>query len=67
MRKLTNEEIESLASRKGVKRIAVENFLATMGTNRTNAAINLGMDAKSYKWNLATVRAIRKGIDLATV
>lgn len=67
VRELTSIEIEKLASRKGVKRIAVENFL---GTNTSNpdafaARSNLYMDAGLYKWNSATVNAILKGIDLA--
>ena len=65
MRELTSAEIERFASRKGVKRIAVENFLMSMGTNERNAVGNLWLDRGLYKWNSATVRAILAGIDLA--
>ena len=65
MRRLTSEEIEKFASRKGVKKIAVENFLATMGSNPMEAHMNMGADAKSYGWNAATQNAIRAGIELA--
>jgi len=67
MRKLTIEEIEKLASRRNVKRIAVENFLATV-TNNTNAffaRLNLGRDAAIYDWNHETVAAIESGIRMA--
>ena len=67
MRKLTIEEIEKLASRRNVKRIAVENFLATV-TNNTNAffaRLNLGRDAAIYDWNHETVAAIEDGIRMA--
>lgn len=65
MRTLTLQEIEQLASRPGVKRIAVENFLISMGTDGMIARTNLELDTKCYKWNTATVRAIRAGIQLA--
>lgn len=67
MRKLTIPEIEKLASRKGVRRIAVENFLmsVTANPNAYIARLNLNYDARLYKWNSATVRAIRSGIKLS--
>ena len=65
MRYLTGAEIEKLASRKGVKKLSVENYLASMGDDAMAASINLTQDAKSYKWNAATVKAIRDGILLA--
>jgi hypothetical protein len=65
MRQLTGAEIEKLASRKGVKRMSVENFLATMGDDAMGASMNAAQDARSYKWNPATVKAIRDGIQLA--
>ena len=66
-RNLTSEEINHLASMKGVKRIAVENFLGTIDTESPIAAhrMNLNMDAGLYKWNSATVGAIQKGINVA--
>ena len=66
MRNLTSEEIEKFASRKGVKRIAVVNFLSTMGDNDFYARGNLSMDAGLYKWNAATYKAISAGITLAS-
>jgi hypothetical protein len=61
---ITQERIEQLASRKGVRRIAVENFLASLGSSPSKQAalMNLGEDARMYKWNAATVSAIRTGI-----
>ena len=65
MRQLTIPEINKLASRKNVKKIAVENFLMTMGNNPLAASINMGYDADMYKWNNATIQAIKDGIVLA--
>lgn len=61
---LTSAKIEQLASKKGVKAIAVRNFLCTVGANKNAmfAYANLDSDAKSYKWNTATVNAICAGI-----
>jgi len=66
MRKLTNQEIEKLAGRRGVRKIAVENFLGTMGTDKQTATSNLWLDVGLYKWNNATVKAILDGIKLAS-
>lgn len=65
MRKLTSEEIEGFASRSGVKRIAVENFLMSMGTDSFNATNNMCQDALVYHWNGKTTQAIMAGIQLA--
>jgi hypothetical protein len=65
MRYLTGAEIDTLAARKGVKGHVVANYLASMGDDPMAADINLTQDAKSYKWNAATVKAIRDGILLA--
>lgn len=65
MRQLTLQEIEGLASRKGARRIAVENFLASMGADGADAYNNLTYDAIVYRWNPATRKAIRNGIDIA--
>lgn len=67
MRELTIEEIEKLATRTGVKKMAVENFLMTVHHNLSiQAALgNLVLDAKLYHWNRATVEAIMDGIKLA--
>lgn len=45
MRLLTYDEIEKLAARKGVRRIAVENFRGTMGDSQWFARANLYDDA----------------------
>ena len=66
MRELTVEEIKQLANRKGVRRIAVENFLMSMGTDPHIARANLSLDAKLYKWDRMTVQAISDGIQLAS-
>lgn len=57
------EKIRELASRKGVKVIAVQNFLMSLdASNIAFADANLVMDAGLYKWNAATQKAIRDGI-----
>lgn len=65
MRYLTDAEIDTLASRPGVKRTSVANYLSSMGEDPMAADINLKQDAKSYKWDPKTVKAIRDGILLA--
>lgn len=65
MRKLSTEEIEKFSSRDGVRKIAVENFLMSMGENPMVAFGNLSMDAGLYNWNSKTVNTIRSGINLA--
>lgn len=65
MRKLTAGEIKKLAGRKGTRRIAVENFLMSMGDDRFHALNNLAYDAIVYRWNPATKQAISDGIDIA--
>jgi hypothetical protein len=66
-RELTGAEIEAFASRPNVRRIAVENFLGSLGNEFSmgNAMMNLNQDATSYKWNGATMSAIRAGIKKA--
>lgn len=61
---LTNREIEKLASRRGARRLAVENFLGTADpTIRLgNHLTNLDMDTRLYRWNSTTKRAITAGI-----
>lgn len=66
MRRLTPKEISKLASRHLVKKIAVENFLSSMGTNHDHAVANMVADARSYRWNKQTINAIASGIALAT-
>ncbi len=68
MRPLNAEQITKLAARKGVKTVAVENFLGSVGASgesASDALNNLRADAVSYKWNAATVRAITDGIMMA--
>ena len=63
---LTSADITKLAAKKGVRKIAVENFLGTLGSEgpagKSGALHNLYSDAASYKWNAATVTAIESGI-----
>lgn len=61
---LPSERIEELASKAKVKRIAVFNFLSSVGANPDASAANYNLqsDARSYKWNAPTVAAIAKGI-----
>jgi len=66
MRRLDIEEIEKLASKENVRRIAVENFLMSMGGDNKIAILNLKLDAFSYGWNRQTVKAIEDGIVLAS-
>jgi hypothetical protein len=65
---LTSAEIETLATKEGVRKIAVENFLITVDSNslKIHALANLQMDEKLYNWNNATVAAIKEGIELST-
>jgi len=65
MRKLNLEEIEKFASRAGVKKIAVENFLMSMGEDANIALNNLILDSGLYSWNSQTVKAIQDGVALA--
>lgn len=68
MRSLTTSEIETILFKNPkAKRIAVLNFLSTIGNNDTalGASMNLGSDAQVYQWNAQTVRAIKQGIELA--
>ncbi len=62
---LTPEQVEGFASRPGVKRVAVQNFLGSLtsgNSNRSGAISNLFKDAKQYNWDMATVDAIQAGI-----
>ena len=64
VKKLPIEKITELAARKNVKKIAVENFLASVdGQPYDNAMGNLEIDAQAYGWNAATQKAIRDGIE----
>jgi exonuclease III len=62
---ITSEQIEQLATRKGVRKIAVENFLGTLGNEGLHDAMrNMVQDARAYQWNAATQSAIARGIRL---
>jgi len=65
MRQLTSDEISELANKPKVKKIAVENFLMTAIYNETkmHAEMNLSQDARLYKWNIETIRAIKDGLN----
>jgi hypothetical protein len=52
----------AMAKFKAAKRIAVENFVLSAGDNHMHNHMNLSMDAKMYKWNGATVSAIKKAL-----
>lgn len=65
MKSLTTDQITKLASRKGVKKTSVENFLFSMGEDPSAAWQNLRVDAQSYKWDSKTQKAISDGIILA--
>lgn len=65
--KLLPARIEELASRPGVNRTAVENFLGSLdGLTQEEALANLELDVRSYHWSPATGRAIQQGIMEAT-
>lgn len=62
-RMISAKRIDELSSGKGVRKIAVENFLSTLGgMSESDAKLNLAMDARSYGWNTATKAAIEEGI-----
>ena len=66
MRNLKISEIKKMAERKGVRKIAVENFLGTMGEDEECAVVNLAMDRGLYGWDSKTVGAIMDGISKAS-
>lgn len=66
MRKLTNDEIQELSNTKNVRKIAVESFLTSMGTDVVEAMGNLSIDARQYRWNKETINAILEGMGLAS-
>ena len=60
---LTPDQITELATGKNVKRVAVENFLSSLGGMTYQEAVgNCEMDARSYGWNHETSGAIREGL-----
>jgi len=65
MVKLSIKQIRRFARGRDVKRIAVENFLMSMGTDEIIARRNLALDVELYKWNSVTFNVILQGINLA--
>ncbi len=67
MRRLRGDEIDHLASLPRVKRASVLNFLASLPLEIgwANNLANLDRDAKVYRWNVETRRAIEAGIEVA--
>jgi len=60
---LTKTRIHELANGTKVRSLAVTNFLGSLeGNTQDHARTNLDQDARSYRWNAATVEAIRIGI-----
>lgn len=64
MSRLAIRDIKLLADREGVKRIAVENFLFSMTGDFYTDINHLKAEKRLYKWNSATVKAIKEGIKL---
>jgi hypothetical protein len=64
---LSIREIGEFASRHGVHKENVEDFLDTVGEAGTedDTLLNLYYDAHLYNWNIATVLAIEAGIQSA--
>ncbi len=54
-----------LAKYPTARKNAVENFLMSVGNNKSKmeALVNLNADKGLYKWNDATVSAIKEGIE----
>ncbi len=67
MHSLSTMEIEGFASRHGVHKEYVEEFLDTVGEAGTKggALLNLYYDARLFNWNISTVLAIEAGIQSA--
>jgi hypothetical protein len=67
MHSLSTVEIDGFASRRGVRKDDVEGFLDAVGDagSEESALLNLYYDARLYKWNISTVRAIEAGIKSA--
>ncbi len=62
LRQLSADEIKCFSERPGVRKIAVENFLMTMGDSYVQAVANLLLDASLYGWGDETFWAILYGI-----
>jgi hypothetical protein len=68
LKQLTAQQIERLASRPGVRRSAVEDFLNTVDANHdaVEARRSLQADARRHGWGAETRGAIEEGIELVT-
>ena len=67
MTKLTSytyNEVQKYLTAPKVRKVAVENFLTSIGgLTRQEALLNLEMDARLYNWNTPTKTAIIRGIN----
>jgi hypothetical protein len=60
---LTFNRIHELANQDGVRTVAIENFLGTLGGMTEDEAMgNLVQDAKAFRWDTLTIRVIQQGI-----
>ena len=60
---MTFTQIEELASGENVKKDAVVNFLISLdGLSYQEAVGNAELDARSYRWTLETLAAIKVGL-----
>ena len=60
---LTATRIAELASRPGVRKTAVENFLSSLdGLTYEEAVANCVLDTRLYRWNHETSGTIREGL-----
>ena len=65
MKKLTNEEINKFASRRGVSKEAVLKFFSNISDSPLEVGQQMLDDARLYRWNEATFRAIQDGVMFA--
>lgn len=60
---IKHTRITELATMPGVNTRAAFNFLGTLtGLTQAQAMANLELDARAYRWNTETCRAIQQGI-----
>ncbi len=63
--RMTIDEIREYSLRPGVRRVAVENFLMGIDSERrtrSDCLASCSLDARKHKWNASTVHAIVDGI-----
>lgn len=65
-KELTNQQIQILVNKPGVRKRSVENFLRNIhcNLNKTYAIANLSYDAKAKDYNQETINVITEGIKL---